>query len=135
MILASPSLLDRLLFSGNQLISVLFSTLAGYGVLICLLPSLFLVHPSFLSMGAANTAAGAESFSSCATALACCPSVTVTLSRGAVAYKVLTDRAWDVKALLFQVTLLHVISLWLHTSLAFAEKKLHIQFFNVSSII
>lgn len=59
MILASPSLLDRMLFSGNQLISVLFSMLAGYGALICLLPSLFLVHPSFLSMGAANTAAGA----------------------------------------------------------------------------
>jgi len=53
----------------------------------------------------------------------------------AVVYKVLTNKAWDVKALLFQVTLLHAIGLRLHASLAFAEKKLHIQFFNVSSII
>lgn len=43
----------------------------------------------------------------------------------AIVYKVLADKAWGAKALLFQVTLLHVISLGLHISLAFAEKNLH----------
>lgn len=54
-----------------------------------------------------------------------CPSGTASLSRGGYGYKVLADKAWGAKALLFQVTLLHVISLGLHISLAFAEKNLH----------
>lgn len=97
--------------------------LVEYDSLVYLFSDLFLVHRSFLSARAAKATAGAGGDfqlcdSSCHTRLA------VTLGGctfSQLQFKVLTNKSWDIKFPLFQVTLLHGMNLQLHSSLTFAK--------------
>lgn len=120
----SSYLLDRMLFSRNQLISILFSVLVEYDSLVYLFSDLFLVHRSFLSARAAKATAGAgRDFQLCDSSRHTRLAVTLggcTFSQSY--FKVLTNKAWDITFPLFQVTLLHRMNLQLHSPLTFAEK-------------